>query len=370
MAPAGRDFSVDDLSARLELTGRIETGPGVHRPSFGLKAYTLEYGEKWLRLDPTEGAPYAVDIHRPVYGQPRQTPLPFTDNLEKREVVTLYASDLWEVTDRLSLTAGVRYDDYSQTIRNNRSGAVGVTEDAPVNYHVGARYQLTDAVAVHTGFGRSFVLNSGTGRDGQGFAPETGEGWELGVSGAWDSLDLAATLFDIDKTNILTTEPYNPDWPDWGNFLAPVGQLTARGIELDGVLRLGEAWQVIGNYAWTDAKADDEAFASDTVLNVPEHAGALFVVGRFTRPDGRDWSLTAGAAYTGERAGSLAADGVRLPAYWKLKAAADHDLTDHVSARIEVDNLLDEDYAASSYSDLWISRGAPRTVRASLTVRL
>ncbi|MDQ8027620.1 MAG: TonB-dependent receptor [Brevundimonas sp.] len=365
----GRDFSVDDLSARLELTGRIEAGPGVHRPGFGLKAYTLEYGEKWLRLNPTADAPYAVDVRNPVYGQPRPTPLPFTDNLEKREVVTLYASDLWEVTDRLSLNVGVRYDDYSQTIHNNRTGAVGVTEDDPLNYHVGARYQLTDAVAVHTGFGRSFVLNSGTGRDGQGFAPETGEGWELGVSGAWEHLDLAATLFDIDKTNILTTEP-DLGQPDAGNFLAPVGQLTARGIELDGSLRIGDAWQVIGNYAWTDAKAADAKFAGTSVLNVPEHAGALFVVGRFTRPDGYDWSVTAGAAYVGERAGSLSVGGVRLPEYWKVKAAADYDLTDHLSARIEIDNLLDEDYAASSYSALWISRGAPRTVRASLTVRL
>ena len=366
----GRDFSVDDLSARLELTGRIETGLGVHRPSFGVKAYTLEYGEKWLRLNPTQGAPYAVDIHNPVYGQPRPMPLPFTDNLEKREVITLYASDLWEVTDRLSLNAGIRYDDYEQTIHNNRSGAIGTTEDDPVNYHLGARYQLTDAIAIHTGFGRSFVLNSGTGRDGQGFAPETGEGWELGLSGAWDTLDLAATLFDIEKTNILTTEPDNPAWADSGNFLAPVGQLTARGIELDGSLRIGEAWQVIGNYAWTDAKAADAKFAGTTVLNVPEHAGSLFVVGEFTLPDGREWSVTAGAAYTGERAGSLSVGGVRLPEYWKLKAAADYDVTRHLTARVEVDNLLDEDYAASSYSALWISRGAPRSVRVSLAVKL
>lgn len=360
----GRDFTVEDLSARLELTGRIEAGPGVHRPSFGLKAYTLEYGEKWLRINPTAGAPYAVDVHTPVYGQTPPTPLPFTDNLERREVVTVYAEDLWEVTDRLSLSAGLRYDDYRQTIRNNRTGAVGEAADSPLNYHLGVRYQLTEAIAAHAGFGRSFVLNSGTGRDQQGFAPETGEGWELGLSGAWDAVDLAVTVFDIEKTDILTTDPVDP------NFLAPVGKLTTRGVELDGSVRLGEAWQVIGAYAWTDAVADDDAFASDTVLNVPEQSGSLFAVGRFALSGGREWSLTAGAAYTGERAGSLAANGVRLPAYWKLKAAADYDLTRQLTARIEVDNLLDEDYAASSYSALWITRGAPRSVRLSLRVRL
>lgn len=360
----GRDFSVEDLSARLELNGRIQTGPGVHRPAFGLKAYSLEYGEKWLRINPNAGAPYAVDVRDPVYGQTPPTPLPFTDNLETREVVTVYAEDLWEVTDRLSLSAGLRWDDYRQTIHNNRTGAEGEAADSPVNYHLGARYQLTDAIAAHAGYGTSFVLNSGTGRTGQGFAPETGEGWELGLSGAWDGLDLAVTVFDIEKTDILTTDPVDP------NYLAPVGKLTTRGIELDGALRLDDRWQVVANYAFTDAVADDAAFASDTVLNVPEHSGSLFAVGRFPLSQGREWSVMAGAAWTGERAGSLEANGVRLPEYWKLKAAADYDLTSQLTARIEVDNLLDEDYAASSYSALWIARGAPRSVRASLRVRL
>lgn len=49
---------------------------------------------------------------------------------------------------------------------------------------------------------------------------------------------------------------------------------------------------------------------------------------------------------------------------------ADYDLTRQLTARVEVDNLLDEDYAASTYSKLWISRGAPRSVRLSLRVRL
>lgn len=360
----GRDFSVDDLSGRLELRGRMETGLGVHRPAFGVKAYELEYGERWLRRNPSAAAPYAVNVFTPVYGQVAPDPAPFTDNLETRKVLTVYAEDLWQVTDRLSLIAGLRVDDYTQTIRNNRTGAVGETSDNPLDGRVGLRYRLTDALSLHAGWGQSFVLNSGTGRDGSGFAPESGEGYELGVSGAWDGVDLAMTIFDIEKTDILTTDPVDP------NYLAPVGKLTTRGVELDGSVRIADAWQVIANYSWTDAEADDAAFASDTVLNVPEHSGSLFAVGRFSRPDGREWSVMAGAAYVGERAGDLNANGIRLPAYWKVKAAADYDLTPNLTARVEVDNLLDEDYAASSYSALWISRGAPRSVRASLTVKL
>ena len=361
----GRDFTVEDLSARLELNGVVATGLGVHSLGFGVKAYRLTYGEKWLRINPTAANPYPIDLFNPVYGAvPSPTPLPFTDNLETREVVTLYAQDLWEVNDRLSLVAGLRWDDYSQTIRNNRTGAVGENKDSPVDYRFAARYRLTDALTAHASYGRSFVLNSGTGRTGAGFAPEEGKGYEIGLSGAWEGIDLAATVFDIEKTNILTSDPVD------ANYLAPVGKLTSRGIELDGSVRIGEAWQVVANYAWTDAKADDKAFATDKVLNVPEHSGSLFVVGRFATTHGTDLSMTAGAAYVGDRAATLTTDGVRLPAYWKAKAAVEYGLTPQVTARVEVDNLFDERYAASSYSALWIFPGAPRSLRASLRIAL
>ncbi len=360
----GRDFAVEDLSGRLELNGRVQAGASLHRLAFGIKAYSLDYGERWLRTNPTAGRPYAIDIYDPVYGSPAPDPLPFTDNLEKRDVVTLYAQDLWEATDRLSLLVGVRYDDYSQTIRNNRTGSVGETTGNPVDYRFSARYRLTDTIGAHVSYGESFVLNSGTGRTGAGFAPEAGKGVEVGVKGAWPGVDVAATLFDIEKANILTTDPQD------ANYLAPVGKLTSRGVELDASVQLGEAWQVVANYALTDAQADDAAFATDAVLNVPKHSGSVYAIGRFATPAGREWSVTAGTAYTGDRIAGLDGGGVQLPAYWKAKAAAEYALTERIAARLEVDNLFDEHYAASSYSRLWIFPGAPRSVRASLRLTL
>lgn len=360
----GRDFTVEDLSARLELNGKLFTGAGVHNLAFGVKAYELTYGEKWLRINPTAANPYPINVFDPVYGSAAPTPLPFTDNLETRKVVTLYAQDLWEVNDRLSLLGGLRYDDYKQTIRNNRTGAVGENSDQPLDYRLSARYRLSGNLTAHASYGRSFVLNSGTGRNGSGFAPEKGQGYEVGLAGKWDGLDVNATVFDIEKSNILTSDPVD------ANYLAPVGKLTTRGLELDASARLATHWQVMANYAYTEARADDSTFATDAVLNVPEHSGSLFVIGRFPTAHGTDWMLTAGTAYVGDRAAALDSSGVRLPAYWKARAAAEYGLTKHVTARIEADNLFDERYAQSSYSALWIFPGAPRSVRVSLSVRL
>lgn len=355
-----RDYAVEDLSGRVELNGRV----GAHRLGFGLKGYTMDYREKLLRRNPSAAAPYGVDIDNPVYGGQALSLLPFTDNRETREVATLYAQDLWEVTDRLSLLAGLRADTYRQKIRNNRTGAVGETKDQPVDYRLAARYRLSDAWTAHASYGRSFLLNSGTGRDGQGFAPEAGKGWELGVSGAWPGVDVAVTAFDIDKRNILANDPVD------ASFLAPVGKLTSKGVELDGAFEVTSAWKVVVNYAWTRARADDTAFATPDVLDVPEHQGGAFAVGRFGTGYGTTWSLTAGAAYVGDRAGALDGSGLRLPSYWKAKAAIDYGLTQKIDVRLEVDNLFDAHYAQSSYSPVWIFPGAPRSVRATVRARL
>ena len=352
-----RDFTVEDLSARLELVGTL----GSHRVSIGAKGYVLDYGERWMRRNPSAAAPYAIDLFQPVYGAVAAPLLPFTNNDESRWSGTLYIQDMWDVTDRLTLIGGARLDAYRQRIVNNNTGRTGRAVDQPVNLRMGARYRVDDVVAVHANWGQNFVLNSGTDSTGIGFAPETGEGYEVGVTAAWPGIDVAVTWFDIDKKGILTTDPVDP------NFLAPVGNLRSHGIELDTSVRLGRRWQGVFNYAWTHARADDSAFATPAVLNVPEHAATLFIVHRIPSAAG-DWQVSGGAAYVGDRAAGLDASGTRLPAYTKFKAAIEAPVTRQLRLRMEADNLFDTRYAASSYSTLWIYPGAPRTVRATLRV--
>ena len=351
-----RDYTVEDLSARIELTGQL----GAHRASIGLKGYTLAYHEGLLRRNPTAANPYAIDVFAPVYGGQALPLLAFTDNDETRRSATLYVQDMWTATERLTLTGGVRLDAYRQQIRNNRTGAVGRAIDEPVNFRIGGRYALGERVALHANWGESFLLNSGVGRDAQGFAPERGKGYELGASVALPGVDVAVTWFDIAKRDILTNDPVD------ANFLAPVGALNSRGIEVDASLRLARQWQIIGNYAWTRARADDTAFASDRVLNVPAHAATLFVLGRFVDGEGRGPSLSAGASYIGRRAGAVDGSGLVLPGYAKVKAAVDYAFSRQVSARIEADNMFDARYAQSSYSPVWIFPGSPRTIRVAL----
>lgn len=353
-----RGYTVDDVSARMELTGRIAR----HQLSLGVKGYVLDYHELLLRRNPSAAAPYAIDVFAPVYGATALPLAPFTDNREKRWAATVYVQDLWAVTDRLTLSGAVRYDPYRQRIANNRTGAVGRAVDDPVHFRVGAQYRLDPRFALHANWGENFVLNSGTGRTGAGFAPETGKGYELGASARLPGVDVSVSWFDIEKRNILTNDPVDP------NFNAPVGRLKSHGIELDGSAKLGRHWQLVANYAWTHARTLDRSFATDRVLDVPTHAGTVFLLGRFLDADGRGPSVSGGLAYVGDRTGAIDGSGLVLPSYVKAKAAAEYAFSRRVSLRLEADNLFDGRYAMSSYSSLWVYPGAPRTVRGSVRI--
>ncbi|WP_243455713.1 TonB-dependent siderophore receptor [Sphingosinicella sp. BN140058] len=350
-----RDFEVEDFSARLELAGEF----GQHRASIGIKGYTLDYQERWMRRNPTAANPYPISIYDPVYGGTPPALLPFTNNRETRKAATLYVQDMWSVSDRLTVSGGIRLDAHRQKIRNLLTDRIAVTVGEPVNFRIGGRYALSDVVAIQANWGESHLLNSGTGRTGDGFAPERGHGYELGITAAWPGIDLALTWFEIEKQNILTTDPVD------ASYLAPVGKLTSRGIEFDAAIKLANRWQIVANYAWTPARADDAAFATDAVLNVPDHSANLFALGRFLDDRGRGVTVSLGASYVGDRAGTLDASGLILPAYVKAKAAAEYVVSPALTLRLEADNIFDARYAQSSYNALWIYPGAPRTVRAS-----
>lgn len=353
-----RDFAVDDVSARAELSGRAEL-LGTHHPALGLRAYSLAFDERQWRRSPTAAAPYLISVTDPVYGATTLPLLPFTDNREDRRALAVYAQDMWDVTERLTLNGGVRFDTWRQRTRNRRTGLDATISHHPLDGRIAARYRVDDHLALHASYGESYRANSSTGRTGQPFAPERGEGWEAGIAFRQPGIDAAVTYFDIDKSNILAVDPVD------ANFLAPVGELRSRGIELDASANLPGGLRLVGNYAWVHARVDDARFPSARVLNVPEHQANVFLSAPITSAI----RASGGATYQSRRAAAIDGSGLALPAFLRARATVEVDLSDRFSVRGEVDNLFDETYADSSYSPLWILPAPPRSVRVTLTVR-
>lgn len=356
-----RDWDMTDLSGRIELRGVFEAY-GSHMPSVGVTAYDLDLDMKLDRFRPSATNPYPIDIYAPVYGADPAPLAPNSYTSERRKSYATYVQDMWELTDRLSFVGGIRYDHLDQELENTRTTVVSPIKRDPVDYRVGTRFRVSDHLAVHANWGEGFRANSSVGRNDNAFDPETGEGYEIGAKLVAGRTRGAISWFRVTKENILATDPVD------AGYLATVGRVVSKGIEIDAEVEFTQNLRIVANYAYTDAHASDPAYATSDVLNVPEHTGTVQLMATVPVAE-RVLDLAFGGSYVGSRAAALDGGALKLDDYVKLKASATYAISPRIDARLEVDNLLDEDYSQSSYSALWIYPGAPRTILGSLTIR-
>ena len=86
--------------------------------------------------------------------------------------------------------------------------------------------------------------------NGAQFKPETARQYEVGVKYQAPGSDSYVTLaaFDLRRQNVLTPNPQNT------SFSVQEGEVTSRGIELEGVLRPLRGWNVIASYTYNDVE--------------------------------------------------------------------------------------------------------------------
>ena len=354
-----RDFAAIDRSARVELLGRLAN----HAVLVGADTYRFDDRRVQLRRNPSPANPYALDLFAPVYGGVAAPLALSIDTLEHQRATGLYVQDQLNLTARWKALVGVRHDRYRQTVINHRTAAVNRQDLGATSPRAGLVYQPDATVALYASTARGFRPNSGISIDNQAFPAEESRSDEVGAK-----LDtpggLAGTLavYRIRKKNVLTTDPANPD------FSIPAGEVASRGVELDVSGRLRRDLKISASYAYTDARVtrgDNTIRTGSRVPNVPRHgANVLLVAG-----DAR-MSAGAGLAYVGERFGDVAASSdFRLPGYTTARLIAAYAPDKRWRIALNVDNLFDRRYYASSYSRLWVMPGSTRTATATVSYR-
>ncbi|SDF83942.1 iron complex outermembrane recepter protein [Massilia sp. PDC64] len=354
-----RDFAAIDRSARVELLGRL----AGHALLVGADTYRFDDRRVQLRRNPSAANPYAIDIFAPVYGGVAAPLALSIDTLEHQRATGLYVQDQLNLTARWKALVGVRHDRYRQTVINHRTAAVNRQSLGATSPRAGLVYQPAPTVALYASTARGFRPNSGISIDNRAFPAEESRADEVGAK-----LDtpggLAGTLavYRIRKTNVLTANPANPD------FSIPAGEIASRGVELDVSGRLRRDLKLSASYAYTDARVtrgDTTIRTGSRVPNVPRHSANLLLVAGDARV-----SAGAGLAYVGERFGDVAASSdFRLPGYTTARLVSTFAPDQRWRIALNVDNLFDHRYYASSYSRLWVMPGSTRTATATLSYR-
>lgn len=381
-----RDFESDYLVLRAEVAGEFETGSVRHRLMFGADHDNFDNslfiqrfrpgffgaGGDISQLDPA--AYLFLDVFNPVYGQfPQPIPGPNTDRVEELSGTGVYIQDQIDITDRLQVRLGLRWDDFEQDLTNQRANPVTTvtTSDTRVSPQFGAVYLINEGFSLYASYGEGFRQQTGSDFRGNQFDPNLTESAEFGFK--WDLLNslngLSGTVtlaaFQVDQSNILVNDD-RPEAVAAGFFSQSAGEAQSRGIEFDVNIETARGISLWFSYAYTNAEFTtsnpDADFGSqidkgDPLINSPDNQ-VNFQARKALELGGLPVQLGGGVLYTDERLGWTAFD-FTLPSYTTARLFGQVDLSNGLSLRVDVDNVFDEEFYTNSFADVWVEPGAP-----------
>ncbi|WP_066552075.1 TonB-dependent siderophore receptor [Croceicoccus bisphenolivorans] len=383
-----RDYDTTNKTIRGEISGKLYTGPLTHHVLVGADydEFKLDLFQTRIRPaiyvagSPITSANNAINIFDPVYGQlPNPIPpAPGTQYVqvsdEKQKSWGIYFQDQIDITERLKLRLGGRFDHFNQLFIDHRPelatepGPAVVTRNIRERFSptVGGLYELTDTLSFYAAYGEGFRPNSGVDPDGDTFTPETSTSYEAGLRFASSDEAINATLavYSMKKSNILTADPGGS-----GQSIA-AGSAKSKGLEADITARLPGDFSITANYAYTDAEWDsaskDKDFElainpGDPLINIPKHMANLLITKAFDLGTAGKASIGGGVNYVSKRLGETGVD-FYLPGYTLVRAMASYEPSESVRLSVNVTNLLDETYYPASYHRWWVMPGAPRAV--------
>ena len=259
-----RDFESDYSVFRAEIAGEFETGSVRHRLLVGADYDRFDNSLFILRFRPgffgpdtdintLDPAEYLfLDVFNPVYGQfPQPIPGPNTDREEELTGFGIYVQDQVDITDRLQIRLGVRWDDFEQDLTNLRAEPATTTTSSDDRFspQFGIVYAINEGFSVYASYGEGFRQQTGSDFEGNQFDPNVTESSEIGFK--WDlantfegiSGSLTMAAFYVDQSNILVNDD-RPEAVDAGFFSFPAGEARSRGIEIDANLQFATGTQV------------------------------------------------------------------------------------------------------------------------------
>lgn len=354
-----RDFLATDVSARVEVLGKFKTGALAHEVLAGVDAYHFDDHRVQLRRNPSTANAYAIDIFAPVYGG-KAAPLALSiDTQEAQKARGLYAQDQLDLGAQWKALVGVRHDTYTQDVTNNRLNVSNGQSLSATSPRAGLVYQPSTMWSLYASAAKGFRPNSGISIANQAFPAERSRAYELGAKLETGKLTGTLAVYDIRKSNVLTTNPANTD------FAIAAGEVGSRGLELDVSGEVARGLRVSGAYAYTNAsvtRGDTTIVTGSRLANVPRHSANLLATQQFALGTGTA-SVGGGVQYVGERLGDVAASSsFTLPAYTTARLLASYSPTAKLRLALNVENLFNRSYYASSYSQLWVAPGAERTL--------
>ncbi|UXA68498.1 TonB-dependent receptor [Xanthomonas prunicola] len=274
------------------------------------------------------------------------------------ENIAAFVADEWELSQRLRLDLGARYERQSVTGDVHDTATVDLDGNPATLYDNATSLALAttrridqDDEALSWTAGLNFTLdqnnslfarvNSGVKfpgfdnlRDGQNRVQDVDQ-YELGLKSGTSAYDLYLTAF----YNTFRNWPFQAFLANGQNFTA-VGDSRARGLEVEGAIRPFGGFELAGTGVWLDAKYRNyREFTGNQVMRQPKRQFRITPSYYWMLPFG-DLKVFATYSYIGERFADLA-NSQRLPSYDMVDIGANLHVGEHWEVTASGSNVTD-----------------------------
>ena len=308
------------------------------------------------------------------FGQPTvTTPITFrqsatdADNRTVATVAGVYLQEQAELAPWLQAVGGLRYDRFHVDYHNKRTGDDLDRGDALWSPRAGLVLKPARTASLYGSWSVSYLPSSGDQFTSLTATTETLEPEQFTnreVGAKWDvrpNLSFTAAVYRLDRTNTSAPDPADP------SKIVQTGAQRTTGFELGAAGNVTRIWQVVGGFASQNARivnATSAAKAGARVPLVPRRTMSLWNRVQVMPAVG----LGLGIVRQGDMFAAID-NTVTLPAFTRADGALLLRINHALGAQVNVENLFDRRYYATSQGNNNIMPGAKRTLRISLTAR-
>jgi len=361
--------SLNNFDVDTQVQAKFATGSVDH---------TLLTGVDYMRMrndvDSDYGTANPLNMLNPQYGNPGiALNFPY-QVLDRQEQTGLYAQDQAEWNQWI-LTLGGRYDFSNNSVLTRTTGTTDEVDNEKFTWRGGLNYLFDNGISPYVSYSESFEPNVGATFSGQAFVPSLGKQYEAGIKYIPNDrpISLTAAVYQLTKTNNLTTDPNNIF------FQVQSGEIRSRGVELEAKAAVNANVNVTASYTYTNAVyTQDTAYQGKRPTEIPRNMASLWADYTFHETALSGLTVGSGVRYVGDSSSFYTTDeknnqAFDVAAYTLVDATIKYDLgrfgMPGSSVGVNVNNLFNREYVASCYRDYACYWGSERQVVATATFR-
>lgn len=290
-------------------------------------------------------------------GKPQWTQVGESDLEENQKA--LYLTSRFHLTDAATLILGSRVIDWDRTgTYTPNSGASTKTEQTESGVtipYAGLVYDLNETWALYASYTKIFNPQGSWVRDinNATLAPEEGTSYETGVKAEFyeGRLNASFALYKAEQDNLAL-------WDNNTSSYYVEEGVSSKGAEFEVNGELTPGWQFAGGYSYNVSEDTD---GSRIITQTPRHSAKVFTTYRL---QGALDKLTVGGGVNWQSKTSYDLHTYTQEPYTLVNLMARYDISENLSASVNLNNLFDKEYftSASSYG----SYGAPRNLMTGL----